>query len=504
MTQKYDAIIVGAGIGGLTTAALLQHAGLRTLTIEQHYLPGGSSSFFKKRGYTFDAGASLFYGFGSYETGGTLNLHRRIFDRLGIEVKTIPDPVQIHYHLPNDFEIRTHYDKERFLTELIARFPREASGIRKFYQELEDVFNVIGSFPAGSLENLEHLMFIGVRHPLKVLKLMVQTMKNMGKTARKYIRNQELLKFIDIESYAWAVRDALATPLVNAGICLADRHHGGINYPVGGSGSIANALVKGIRHFGGEVLLGKRVAEIITRNGKAFGVKLSDGTEYFSRVVVSNATVWDTFNSLIKEKRFRVDNSKFDIAPSWLQLHLGVKKSLIPEKFNVHHIIVEDWETYDNIGGTIYFSAPTILDPTCAPDGKHVLHVFTTALASDWQKPVSKNDTDYLAAKEAQANQLIRRTERLLPGLSDAIDLKLIASPHTHERYLSRYLGSYGPLLRKGQYVLEKPQNFTPVRNLYHVGDSCFPGQGVIAVTYSGVSCANLICKKLGTRFQYL
>lgn len=503
MSETYDVIVIGAGIGGLTTAALLQHSGLRTITFEHHKRPGGSAALFRKKGYTFDSGASLFYGFGTADNGGTLNLHRRIFDRLGIEVKTIPDPVQIHYHLPNGFEVKAHYDRERFLGELIARFPDEAEGIRKFYDELEAVYNVISSFPAGSLENWEHLLWIGARYPKKVYELTVQTFKSMGATARKYIKNEELLKFIDIECYSWAVKDAAATPLVNAGICLADRHHGGINYPVGSSGAIAEGLVQGIQKFGGEVRYLSMVDEILLKNGKAAGVRLKNGEEFFAKAIISNATVWDTFNHLVRDERYRVSDSKFEIAPSWFQLHLGVDARIFPKGFNVHHIIVDDWKTYDRLGGTIYFSSPTILDPSCAPEGKHVLHVFTTSEIGGWNKRFPK-DPDYEAAKEAKAEELIRRTEKILPGLSEAIELKYIATPYTHLRYLNRYKGTYGALLREGQIVLQKPQNSTAIDNLYAVGDSCFPGQGVIAVTYSGISCAHYVSKKLGVKFEYV
>ncbi len=503
MSVNYDVIIIGAGIGGLTTAALLQESGLKTLTIEQHSKPGGSCSNFKKKGYTFDAGASLFYGFGDKEHGGTLNLHSRLFDRLGISFKTIHDPIQINYHLPNNFNVCTHYDQKKFLDELIKRFPDEATGIRQFYSELDEVYSVIGSFPAGSLENLSHLLWIGQRYPSKVFKLIVQTFKNMGETARKYIKNEELLKFIDIEAYAWAVRDAESTPFVNAGICLADRHHGGIHYPIGGSGTIGEKLVEGIRKFGGDVVFGVSVEKILSEGKTVTGVKLQNGKEIFAKSVVSNATVWDTFQRLLPNSNFDSQAYSFDRAPSWFQLYLGVESDAIPEGFNVHHIIVDDWNTYKTEGGTVYFSCPSVLDRTIVPEGKHMLHLFTTSNASDWKKPNPK-DPKYLAQKEALANKLIKKIERILPGVSEKIDFKLSASPLTHERYLNRVQGTYGPLFRKGQYVLEKPQNRTPYKNLFHVGDSCFPGQGVIAVTYSGISCADIVLKIFNKRFRYL
>jgi len=499
----YDAIIIGAGIGGLTTASLLQESGLNTLTVEQHTKPGGSCSYFNKKGYKFDAGASLFYGFGDNEHGGTLNLHSRLFDRLGLKLQTIHDPIQIHYHLPNNFNVCTHYNQEKFLGELIKRFPEEENGIKKFYSELDDVYQVIGSFPAGSLENLGHLLWIGKRHPKKVVELILHTFKNMGQTARKYIKNEELLKFIDIEAYSWAVRDASSTPFVNAGICLADRHHGGIHYPVGGSGAIPQALVEGIKKFGGEVVLGVKVKEILTDGKKAIGVRLESGKEIFAKTIISNATVWDTFQTLLPNSTFKDTNYRFDLAPSWFQLYLGIDASVVQKNFNVHHILVDDWNSYQQEAGTVYFSCPSILDKSVAPKGKHLLHVFTTSNFSEWKKSGTQ-DNAYLEQKEKLASLLIQKIERILPGVSNHIELQYSASPITHQKYLNRYKGTYGPLFRKGQYVLEKPQNHTPYKNLFHVGDSCFPGQGVIAVTYSGISCADIVLKHFKKRFRYL
>ncbi len=499
----YDAIIIGAGIGGLTTAALLQESGLKTLTIEQHSKPGGSCSYFKKKGYKFDAGASLFYGLGNNEDGGMLNLHTRLFNRLGLQLESIHDPIQIHYHLPNNFNVCTHYEKEKFLNELINRFPDEKKGIIQFYKELDEVYQVIGSFPAGSLENLSHLLWIGKRHPIKVIKLIRQTFKNMGQTARTYIKNDELLKFIDIEAYAWAVRDALSTPFVNAGICLADRHHGGIHYPIGGSGAIAQTLVDGIKKFGGEVALGVKVEQILTDGKTAKGVRLKSGKEIHAKTVISNATVWDTFETLLPTSNFKPEKYRFDQAPSWFQIFLGIDDSIVPEDFNVHHIIVDDWDKYQQEGGTIYFSCPSILDPSLAPEGKHLLHVFTNSQFSDWDN-ARPHSHGYEQKKKMLTEVIISKIEKLLPGVSQHIDLCITASPSTHERYLNRRQGTYGPLFRKGQYVLEKPQNHTPFKNLFHVGDSCFPGQGVIAVTYSGISCADIVLKSQGKKLKYL
>ena len=503
MTEVADVIVIGAGIGGLTTAALLQERGVSVVVFEKNAFPGGSCSAFRKAGYTFDAGASVFYGFSDDDRRGTLNLHSRIFRRLGVELRTIPDPVQIHYHMPKGFEVPVHYDRTRFLECLYRRFPHERDGIRRFYDELESVYDILNALPAGSLEDVVHLGAVGVQNPLKTMSLGFKTLFSMGGVARRFIHDKELLRFIDLESYAWALQDADSTPLVNAGICLADRHHGGINYPVGGSGAIADALVRGVEKFGGTVRYKSEVEEILIEEGRATGVRLRGGEEVRARAVVSNATVWDTFNRLIPDPRYRVAEDRFIKSPSWFQLYLGVHAAVIPADFNVHHVLVDDWSSYDSNGGTIYFSAPSVLDPTLAPEGRHTVHVFVTAETSEWDK-YERNTPEYRLAKEEYGRSIIARTERILPGLQSAVELMITATPRTHERYLSRWDGSYGPLLKPGQNVLRKPQNRTPVRDLFAAGDSTFPGQGVIAVTYSGVSCASYIARQLGKPLEYL
>jgi prolycopene isomerase len=503
MAESVDVIVVGAGIGGLTAAALLQERGFSTIVFEKNKFPGGSCSAFKKGGYTFDAGASVFYGFCDDDSRGTLNLHTRIFRKLGVDVETIPDPVQIHYHMPAGFEVPAWRDRSRFLECLFRRFPHEKDGIRRFYDELESVYEILNSLPAGSLEDLMHLGVVGARHPLKAVSLGVKTLFSMGKTARRYVSDPELLRFIDLESYSWAVQDAISTPLVNAGICLADRHHGGINYPVGGSGAIPEALVRGIEKFGGSVRFRSEVTKVIVENGEAVGVRLIDGAEVRARAVVTNATVWDTFDKLVDDPRLKVPDDRFIKAPSWFQIWLGVDGAIIPPDFMMHHIIVDDWSKYDQLGGTIYFSAPSVLDPSLAPPGKHALHLFVTAETSQWER-YGYRSPEYQSGKDAFARSVVTRAESLLPGLRGAVELMVTATPQTHVRYLNRRDGSYGPLLKPGQNILLKPQNRTPVKNLYAAGDSTFPGQGVIAVTYSGVSCASYVARKLGKSLDCL
>ena len=111
----------------------------------------------------------------------------------------------------------------------------------------------------------------------------------------KFIKDVELLKFIDIECFCWSVMPALKTPMINAGMVFTDRHAGGINYPKGGVGKIAEKLVTGIEKLGSKIRYRSNVTEILLKDKKAVGVKLSNGEEIHAEIIVSNSTRWDTF-----------------------------------------------------------------------------------------------------------------------------------------------------------------------------------------------------------------
>ena len=494
---KYDVIVIGAGIGGLVTATQLARKGARVLVLESYVIPGGSAGYFEREGYHFDVGASMIFGFGKK---GTTNLLTRALESVQMNLETIPDPVQIHYHLPQGLDLKVHRDYEKFLQELIAYFPQEAQGIRGFYGECWRVFNCLNAMELLSLEEPRYLLRVFLQHPLACLGLVKYLPQNAGDIARRYIKDPDLLKFIDMECYCWSVVNADKTPMINAGMVFSDRHYGGINYPQGGVGEIAQKLVLGLEKMGGEIQYKARVKEIILENGAAVGVKLVTGKEYRGRRIVSNATRWDTFEKLLppeampdKEKRWQ---KRYEKSPSFLNLHLGVKAEVLPPGTECHHILLEDWQNLEKEQGTIFVSIPTLLDPSLAPPGYQIIHTFTPSSMEAWE---GLSPGDYENKKEADAAQLIQRLEAIFPTLSGGLDYQEIGTPRTHRRFLSRDQGSYGPIpRRKLPGLLGMPFNRTEISGLYCVGDSTFPGQGLNAVAFSGFACSHRIAVDLG------
>ena len=507
----WDVIVIGSGIGGLVTASQLAAKGAKTLVLERYLIPGGSGGSFQREGYTFDVGASMIFGFG--EKGHTNLLTRALAD-VGQHCDTIPDPAQLEYHLPGGLNVAVDRDYEAFIARLTALFPHEAQGIRAFYDTCWQVFNCLDAMPLLSLEDPAYLAKVFFKAPLACLGLARWLPFNVGDVARKHIKDQQLLKLIDMECFCWSVMPADLTPMINAGMVFSDRHAGGINYPKGGVGVIAEKLVAGLESHGGAIRYKARVVKVLIENGQAVGVRLADGETIRARRVVSNATRWDTFETPQESTDVQRPRSaalvdaahtpkaettwrrRYKPSPSFLSLHLGVEASVIPEGFHCHHLLLEDWAKMESEQGVVFVSIPTLLDPSLAPEGRHIVHTFTP---SDIQAWTTLSPSDYKAKKAGDAARLVQRLEAILPGLGGAIRHQEIGTPRTHRRFLGRMGGSYGPIpALRLPGLLPMPFNRTGLQNLYCVGDSCFPGQGLNAVAFSGFACAHRIGADLG------
>ncbi|MBA0580778.1 prolycopene isomerase, chloroplastic [Gossypium raimondii] len=497
--SKYDAIVIGSGIGGLVAATQLAVKGAKVLVLEKYVIPGGSSGYYQRDGYTFDVGSSVMFGFSDK---GNLNLITQALAAVGREMEVIPDPTTVHFHLPNNLSVQVHREYSEFINELMSKFPHEKEGILKFYGECWKIFNALNSLQLKSLEEPIYLFGQFFQKPLECLTLAYYLPQNAGDIARKYVKDPDLLSFIDAECFIVSTVNALRTPMINAGMVLCDRHFGGINYPVGGVGGIAKSLAEGLIDQGSEILYKANVTNIIIDQGKAVGVKISDGREFFAQTIISNATRWDTFGKLLKAENLPKEEENFQKvyvkAPSFLSIHMGVKADVLPPDTDCHHFVLEnDWTRLEEPYGSIFLSIPTVLDSSLAPKGRHILHIFTTSPLEDWEGLPPK---DYEAKKELIADEIIGRLEKkLFPGLKSSIVFKEVGTPKTHRRYLARDMGTYGPMPRQiPKGLLGMPFNTTGISGLYCVGDSCFPGQGVIAVAFSGVMCAHRVAADIG------
>jgi len=335
------------------------------------------------------------------------------------------------------------------------------------------------------LKSLEEPLYLAeqfVKHPLACLRLVPHLTSNTGDVAAKFIKDPELLRLIDAECFVFSTVPASHTPIINAGMVLSGRFYGHINYPRGGVGKIPQALAEGLVEHGGAVVYGAHVRNIMTEDvggtRKAVGVKLTDGREFKAKALISNATRWDTFERMVGEENMSKSETLFRTrykrAPSFFSLHMGVDASVFPQTddqvMDVHHIILDDWAKLQEPFGLLFLSMPSLIDPSVAPAGKHVVHAFTSDWMDNWQ---GLNGDAYAAKKQEKANELTRRLEAVLPGLCGAIDMQEAGTPKTHRRHLGRNGGTYGPIpSRKPLGIIGMPFNRTSIKGLYCVGDS--------------------------------
>ena len=216
---------------------------------------------------------------------------------------------------------------------------------------------------------------------------------------------------------------------------------------------------------------------------------------------MSNATYAQTFGHLAAPASTQSAKAlrqveRFETAPSFFSIFAGIDASIVPGGFSTHHIVVDDWRRMRDEAGTIFVSMPSLHDPSVAPEGRHVLHAFISSQADLWPT----RGKEYREQKRATTELVLGRLECIIPGLRGAVEHVEAATPRTNERYIHRPGGTYGLLLRRSRDLMLRPQNTTPVKNLFCAGDSCFPGQGVTAVAASGAACARIVEKRVGAR----
>ena len=270
-----------------------------------------------------------------------------------------------------------------------------------------------------------------------------------------------------------------------------------LEYPLGGSESIVNALVRGIEKNGGELICSSRVNKILFNNNMANGVKLENGKEFKAKYVVMNCDTWN-ITKLIPSKLFVDWQKKTKSVPkcnSFLHIHLGFDATNLVD-LPIHTIWVDNWErgiTADR--NVAVFSIPSVLDPTMAPHNKHVLHGYTPANEpwEIWQN-IDHRSKEYRDIKEARCSIFINALKNIIPDIEERIELKMLGTPLTHKFFTNTENGSYGPAISASETLF--PGCKTPIKNLFTCGASTFPGIGVPAVAASGAYAAEAILGK--------
>jgi phytoene dehydrogenase-like protein len=506
--NDYDAIIIGSGLGGLSCAAAFARQGFKPLVIEQHDKAGGfATAFARPGGFRFDVSLhSTTVG----QRNGVYNLIPG-FPEIS-EVEFLPHPNLFRVIYP-DYDIRVaQRDLPGYIKTVTNLFPEEKEGIAGLFEDMGGLAQDIQRLSAAR-GNVDMSRF-----PQDFPHLAVLYNKTWGEMLGMRVKNPKLKAILSSQSGYYGLPPSRLSCFYYALPFMGYITYGGF-YPKGRSQDISNAFVRYIESHGGSVLLNTRVNKILLKGDSAVGVATADGKEFSSKVVVSNANPFDTFRKMLPEQKLTTEYEEkwkqYSVSLSCFQVFLGLKEDLVKKVGTTDsEIFIEP--SYDpeagyagalkadvehgGAGVSLYDN----IDPAYSPAGKNTVNILTLQGYEPWEKfekdYFAGNKEAYRKEKERMADILIQKVEeRLLPGLTKAIEVKEASTPLTNVRYTSNYRGAiYGWDQTVNNSGNARVGHATPVRNLYLAGAWSRPGHGYGAVIPSGLECFGEIVRTWG------
>jgi len=497
-TNDFDALVIGAGLGGLSCAAAFARQGFKALVLEHHSKPGGYATTFKRKGFVFDV--SL-HSTTVEERNGVHNLIPGFPEIKDIEF--VPHPDLYRLILP-DYDIRVpHKNLPGYIEILINHFPEEKEGIQGIFDDMKGLTKDIQKIS----EARGQVNMMTFRQDYPYLSQSVN--QTWGQMLDARVKNTKLKSIISGLWGYYGLPPSKLASLYYAMPTLGYLQEGGY-YPVGKSQKISDALMKFIEERGGKVMLRTGVEKILVKDHSAYGVKTADGQEFTGKVVVSNANANDTFHTMMEEddhlKSYLDRMDTFTASLSTFQVFLGLKKDLV-NKVGIKDTEIFYETNYDletgykdalnadmenqGFGLTLYDN----LYKGYSPEGKNTLNILNLQGYSHWEKYESDyfqgKKKAYRKEKERMADILIDKVEEtLLPGLRKAIEVKEIGTPLTNVRYTKNYRGAiYGWDQTLDNCIPRRLPHKTPIQNLYLAGGWTQPGGGYGAVIPSGLEC---------------
>ncbi len=509
LKDKYDVIVIGAGVGGLATATLLAKKGFDVLLCENHFMPGGCCSAVRRGGVTSDVGASLLFGFG---TEG-LTQHHFFHNIVEEPIDVIRDDSIFRVHWKTKTgeykEVTVWRDFEKYMESLTASFPGKESVLRKFYEFLEQRFKSITKveMPMAFTE-------IPISLALKMLKKspigMLKVAKLLNITGlelmNKFFTDPELVGFFDMIIMTMNMVKSDVNPGLLSGMVFAECNHGGAYYPIGSPQMVPNIMEKAFDKFNGKPIYRHKVSEILfdTQGAKpqAIGVKLDDNTKIYGNDIVYAGNIYNLFGGLIPAEicgKEKVEETmKLEASSAVFPAYLSVDAKAIPKNTRPVEVFISDITDLERADIRFVFT-PSLEDSTLAPEGVHSMSIIQRGNPNMWPRPSDPfyQSEGYNKLKQKVADDMLKDMEQFFPDLRKHIRTIEIATPTTFERFTMKYKGNIGgPVQKMGQQLWKRVHaRVKGYKNLYMAGDSTTMGTGVVSSLISGVSAANSILK---------
>ncbi len=492
-----DVAVVGAGLSGLVCAVHLAQAGRKVVVLEQHAIPGGATTCFRRRQFHFEAGGHRMSG--ATTPGAPLHEALRIAAR-PIRFRPI-DPAYV-VRLPGR-EVVAWRDPAKYRESLVAAFPERAGEIDRFLEAMLELARAL-DYAAGRPQGPSPLRLL-LSHRL----FLRYARKTVREFVRDYVGDEQLAAFLTILSLYSSLPVERMSLLAFVGVWSAHHRGEGMALAEGGTQAVVDALVEYIDAHGGRVVVGKDVASILVDGDRALGVATRAGEELRAPVVVSCASDQETYFRLLDPSRLRGSFVRAlrrrEPSGSVFQVYLGIESRECPNLDRVTTFVgdgyvppyerVRAWDLDAMAANAVI----TVEGPDKAPEGFRSINISCPCPYEHPDGWFLRNGDKrlYNAFKERFARTVIQRMKRHIPGLERRIQFMETATPLTIERYTRATRGGLQGLAHTvAQTGTRRGGHETPVRGLYRVGQYVSPGAGIVTVAMSGAGGARTILER--------
>src|SRR5579862_3605165 len=502
LDDRWDAIVIGSGIGGLAAAAMLsKYASRKVLVLERHYTAGGYTHSFTRPGYAWDVG--VHYIGDLQDPGSPL---RAAFDHLtggALEWAPMPDVYDRIVLGGKTFDFPTGLDRLR--ARLKDYFPSEAAAIDSYLGAVQSAQKASGLYFAEKAIPRPVARLAGRFMRAPFLRWASQTTLDV---LHRFTQNRELIAVLTAQWGDYGLPPAQSSFGIHA--IVANHYFNGASYPVGGAARIAETIAPMIERNGGKIVVSADVQEIIVENGKATGVKMADGRVFHAGTVVSDAGARNTFERLVREPQpVREDLRRIPGSLAHLSLYIGIKQSAASLGLNGTNLWIYPSPDRDHDANfarftedpsapfpVVYISFPSAKDPDFERrhPGRATLEAvvfapyewFTAWETSRWKR----RGDDYDAFKQTLAQRIQREVERAVPAVADKIDHAELSTPLSTRHFMNYPRGeAYGLAATPERFRLRSLTPHTSVRNLFLTGQDV-TSLGVAGALFGGVVTA--------------
>jgi C-3',4' desaturase CrtD len=478
--ERYDAIVVGAGVAGLTAAAELTCRKVRTLVVERHNVPGGCASFYQRDGYRFDVGATLIGGFGAR------GVHRILNARLGIVVSPeVVEPSMV-VHFPDEIVVR--YGDQRWHSERVRAFGTAAEPFFRRQERIADLAWDLSTRAPALPADIPGAIALGRAFRPRHGALLA----TLGRTVASIMpahSSQLLRSFVDAQLLITAQSDAAHTDLAYGATAL-DLAREGTFHLADGVSTISVALARAVRRQGSDIMYNSTVREVEVAGRAVRGVVLDDGRRIACRRVVIALPLHDAVR--LAPELAPAYRGRLAAAPQhWgaFTVYVGLPPGIVPEETPSHHQVVASYAAPLGEGNTTFLSFSGPRELRRARNGGRAVTISTHTDVARWERAQADGREPSLRA--AYTAKLLAALDSIIPGASARATLIEPATPHTFARYTGRHRGLVGGLPQTpSNATIGALSHHTPIAGLYLAGDETFPGQSTVGTTLSGLAAA--------------